>query len=207
MSYLPFSRHLAGYLADHAGLPPEKEVVLIYVIEVLAINLFNMLLALLLGLLLGVLPGTVACLTVAFLFRHTAGGAHSSSPWRCGIVTVFVFPLIALFAAFLTSLKQPYADILSVAAALIGLITIILLAPVDCPAAPIISPARRRKLKILSLIIMLALAAALVVLRQSPWVYAREIQFCLVLTTLWISLMLGKAGHRLISFIDSIKIK
>lgn len=99
MSYLFLSRRTAGYLAAKAGLDQEKEVVLAYIIEVLVINIGNLLLTLLLGMLLGVLPGTVACIAAAVLFRHTAGGAHSKSPWRCTAVTIVLFPAMALLAS------------------------------------------------------------------------------------------------------------
>lgn len=206
MSHLSFSRRWAGYLSAKAGLPAEKEVILAYVIEVLIINIVNVLLTLLLGLLLGVLPGTVACLVAVALFRSFAGGAHSSSPWRCGAVTVLVFPLMALLAALLSQLKQPYVDLLAALAVLTGLVLVILKAPVDSPSAPIISPLRRRKLKYLSILAIVFVAAAIIFLRQSAWVYAPEIQLCLIFSILWVSLILSKWGHRLMALIDGINL-
>lgn len=206
MSYLSFSRRWAGHLTAKAGLSLEKEVILAYVIEVLVINLINVLLTLMLGLLLGVLPGTVASLFTMALFRHTAGGAHSNSPWRCGVITIAVFPLIALLAASLSTLKQPCVDILSAAAVLIGAVAIILLAPVDSPSAPIISLSRRKKMKTLSLIVILLLTMILIILRQSPWVFARQIQLCLVFSMLWASFLLSKQGHQMFLIIDKIQI-
>lgn len=206
MSYLFFSKGCAGYLTAKAGLSSEKEVILAYVIEVLVINLINLFLALMLGRLLGVLPGTAACLFTVFLFRHSAGGAHSNSPWRCGAITIAAFPLFALLAASLSTLEQPYADILSVAAVLIGAAAVILLAPVDSPSAPIISPARRQKLKMLSLIVILTLTMIIIVLRQSPWVYARQVQLSMVFSMLWASFMLSKQGHQIFSLIDKMQI-
>lgn len=207
MSYLSFSKRWAGYLTTQARLSPEKEVILTYIIEVLVINLINLLLALMLGLLLGVLPGTAACIFTMFLFRHTAGGAHSNSPWRCGVATIIIFPLIALLAASLATMGKPYLDILSAAAVIIGVTAVILLAPVDSPAAPIISPARRQKLKYLSLAVILLLTIILFILRQSPWPLAGEIRLSIVFSIVWASFMLSKQGHQIFSFIDNIQIK
>lgn len=203
MSYLSFSKRWAGYLTVQAGLPPEKEVILAYIIEVLVLNIINVFLTLMLGLLLGVLPGTFACLFTMFLFRHTAGGAHSNSPWRCGVATITIFPLIALLATSLSTMAKPYPDILSGAAVLIGAATVILLAPVDSPSAPIISPARRKKLKHLSLAVILLLAIILFMLRQNPWAYAREIQLSIAFSILWASFMLSKQGHQIFLLIDN----
>lgn len=207
MSYLLFSRRTAGYLAAKSGLDQEKEIILAYIIEVLVLNIGNLLLTLLLGWFLGVLPGVTACIAVAVLFRHTAGGAHSNSPWRCATVTIAVFPAIALLASYLSGLDRIYADILSFTAILTGLVSVVALAPVDTPSAPIISPARRKRLKVLSIFAFILITIAILFFRQGSWPYAKEIQLCLVLSLLWTSFNLSQPGHRLMSFVDGIKIQ
>ena len=207
MSYLAFSKSAARFLTEKTGLSPEKEVVLTYSIEILVINLGNILFTLTLAALLGVLPGTLSCLVSVFLFRHTAGGAHSNSPWRCAAVTITVFPAMALLAVSLSQYGKTFTGVLAAAALLTGLFTIAVLAPVDSTAAPIISPRRRKKLKILSLAVFTLIAAAIIFFRQSDWLYASQIQVCLVLTVLWVSFMLGKPGHSVMRLIDNIKCK
>ncbi len=207
MSYLFFSRRTAGYLAAKSGLDQEKEIILAYIIEVLVLNIGNLLLTLLLGWFLGVLPGVTACIAVAVLFRHTAGGAHSNSPWRCAVVTIAVFPAIALLASCLSGLDRIYADILSFTAILAGLVSVVALAPVDTPSAPIISPARRKRLKVLSIFAFILITIAILFFRLGSWAYAKEIQLCLVLSLLWTSFNLSQPGHRLMSFVDGIKIQ
>ncbi|SFQ98991.1 accessory gene regulator ArgB-like protein [Desulfoscipio geothermicus] len=204
MSYLAFSKRWAGYLSRKTGLSAEQETILTYVIEVLVLNLMNIVFTLLLGVLLGVLPGTAACLITAILFRHSAGGAHSSSPWRCAAVTIAVFPLLALLGSFFSRLGQGFADVLSVGALGVGMTTVVLLAPVDSPAAPIISPLRRRKLKIISIALMVLVTIIVLLLRESRWQYAGMIQSCIALTLLWVSFMLTGWGHKLMSFVDKI---
>lgn len=207
MSYLAFSKSLAGFLTEKTGLDHEKEAVLAYAIEMTVLTLGNILCTLLLAALLGVLPGVLSCLIAVFLFRQTAGGAHSNSPWRCAAVTITIYPAIALLAVFLARLGTTFVDALSAAALLTGLLTVALLAPVDSPAAPIISPHRRKKLKVLSMAVFTLTAAAVIYLRQSDWVYASQIRVSLILTVLWVSFMLGKPGHRLMSLIDKISLK
>jgi len=206
LSYLSFSKRWANYLTVKTGLSHEKELVLTYVIEVLTLNLLSIAVALILGMLLGVLPGTAAGIAIAFLFRHSAGGAHSNSPWRCGIITVTVYPAIALLAMKLSMLDKSYADVLTALAIIVGLSAIILLAPVDSPAAPIISPARRKRLKISALIIMLILSMLLIVLSQNEWIYARQLQLCIAVCVIWLSFMLTRQGHKVFSYVDNIKI-
>lgn len=207
MSYLAFSKSAARFLTEKAGFTPDKEVVLTYSIEVLALNLGNILFTLLLARLLGVLPGVLSCLTAALLFRHTAGGAHSNSPWRCAAVTITTYPAMALLAVFLARLGATFIDVLSAVALPAGLVTIAFLAPVDSPAAPIISQQRRKKLKVLSLVVFALITAAVVFFRQNDWVYASQVRVCLILTVLWVSFMLSKQGHRLMRLVDRIKFK
>ncbi len=207
MSYLTFSKNLAGFLTEKTGLDHEKEAVLAYAIEMLVITLGNIIFTLLLAALLGVLPGVLSCLAAAILFRHTAGGAHSNSPWRCAAVTITIYPALALLAMYITRFGITFVDALSAVVLLAGLITIALLAPVDSPAAPIISPHRRRKLKALSLAVFTIIAAAVILLRWSGWVYAAQVRICLILTVLWVSFMLSKPGHRLMGLIDKVNLK
>jgi len=204
MSYLTFSKRWAGYLSRKTGLLAEQETVLAYVIEVLTLNFANVFCTLLLGALLGVLPGTASCVVTAVLFRHSAGGAHASSPWRCAAVTIVVFPLLALLGSFFSRLDQGFIDILSAVAFLAGIAAMILLAPVDSTAAPIISPLRRRKLKIISFAFVLLVTVIALLLRESRWQHAGMIQSCMALTLLWISFMLTRWGHKLMSIIDNI---
>ncbi|MGI6554615.1 MAG: accessory gene regulator ArgB-like protein [Bacillota bacterium] len=92
MSYMKFSTKCAAYLGRIHGLNEEKQIELTYVIEVLTLNIVNIILTLTLGWILGVFWGTLTCLLTIAAFRHNAGGGHSESPWRCGLVTVIIFP-------------------------------------------------------------------------------------------------------------------
>lgn len=207
MSYLAFSRRWAGFLAQKTGLQPDKEEVLTYIIEVLAINFGNVLATLILGALLGVLPGTVACLMTVAILRHTAGGAHSNSPVRCALVTILLFPSMALLAVMLSKLDITYNDYFMFTAILTALITITILAPVESPSAPIISKIRRKKLKFLSIAAIIFLSAAILTARADIWNLPQEIINSMIIAILWGTFILTKPAHKVMTFIDSIKIK
>ncbi|AGL00487.1 accessory gene regulator ArgB-like protein [Desulfoscipio gibsoniae] len=207
MSYLSFSRRWASYLSRQTDLPAEQETILAYVIEVLALNFLNIFCTLLLGAFLGVLPGVATCLVVAVLFRHSAGGAHSNSPLRCAAVTVVIFPLLALLGAYFSRLNQGFVDILSAVAFVVGITAMIILAPVDSPAAPITSPLRRKKLKYISITFVVLVTAAAMWFRDSQWQYAEIARACISLTLLWTSFTLTVWGHKLMSIIDTISFK
>jgi accessory gene regulator B len=202
MSYLGFCEKWAKGLAEINNLNQEEQNVLAFVIEVLFLNILNAVLTLTIGWVLGVFGNTAVCLLTIAAFRHNAGGGHSNSPWRCALVTMVVFPSLALAARFLSLYPYLYLDLLSFAAFTIGFTFISIYAPVDNPKAPIISAKRRKKLKILAFSVLAAIAMIVLSLRFSSWVYAAEIRMCLVLSLLWISFNLTPLGHHLWRFID-----
>lgn len=207
MSYLGFSSKWSADLARRHHLDDEKQAVLAYVIEVLVINLVNVLLAMLLGWALGVFWNTTVCLLTIAAFRHNAGGGHSESPWRCGMATIAVFPLLALGAVYINNWPQLYLDLLYLLAILIGFASIMRYAPVDNSKAPIVSPVRRKRLKFLAFSIMTIIALLIGGLRVSTWERSAQIAACLALSSLWAAFNLTPVGHRLWGFIDSIGIK
>jgi accessory gene regulator B len=203
MSYLGFSSKWAAELARMHQLDQEEQAVLAYTIEVIVLNSLDAIFTLALGWALGVFWGTFFCLLTIAAFRHNAGGGHSESPWRCALVTMIVFPLLALGARYGSTWHIFYTDILSLAAILIGFTFILLFAPVDNPKAPI-SSKRRKKLKIFALVVMAFITIIVLVLRFISWENGLEIQMCLVLSLLWVSFNLTPPGNRLWCFIDGI---
>lgn len=207
MSYLNLSKKWAAKLAEDHHLGEEKQAEMAYAIEILVLTIVNAVLTLILGWVLGVFWSTVSCLLTIAAFRHNAGGGHSESPWRCGLVTISIFPLLALAAGHVSTWQYLYTAILSLVSISLGFAFIIIYAPVDNPKAPIVSPVRRKKLKTLALIIMAFLAMIIIGLRFSSWEKAAEIGMCLVLSVLWVSFNLTPLGHRLWCFIDGIELK
>jgi accessory gene regulator B len=177
---------------------------LAYVIEAFTINLLNITVLLLLGYLFDVLPEVITVMVIMSLLRFTAGGAHSNSPWRCALVSAVVFLSLALIAPHLSSVSGIYLDMLGVLAVSTSLITVICFAPVDSISAPIISAHRRKKLKVLSLLVVLLITVSIIILRYIPWAYASQIQAAIILSALWGSFNLTRIGQRLMDLLDEI---
>jgi accessory gene regulator B len=204
MSYMNFSKKCAAYLGRIHGLNKEKQIELTYVIEVLTLNIVNIILTLTLGWILGVFWGTLTCLLTIAAFRHNAGGGHSESPWRCGLVTVIIFPLLALAAGQVSTWEVTYTNLLSLVSIFLGFTLIFKYAPVDDPKSPIVSPIRRKRLKRIALFVMSIISTIIIGLKFAVWEDAQEIRLCLVLSVLWFSFNLTPLGKRLWCFIDSI---
>lgn len=204
MSHLKFSRKWASSLASTHQLDEEKQAELAYAIQVLAITFLDAALTLIVGWVLGVFWNTVACLVTIAAFRHNAGGGHSESPWRCALVTMTVFPLLALAASHVSMWDSLYLNMISLISITVGFALILMYAPVDTPKSPIISPIRRKRLKHLALIIMGILSMVIIGLSYIDWDRASDIRMCLALSILWVSFNLTPLGHRLWCFIDGL---
>jgi len=206
MSYMKFSTRLAADLCQMHNLGADKQAELAYVIELLTITILDAVLVLTFGWVLGVFWGTLTCLLTIAAFRHNAGGGHSESPYRCALVTMVVFPLLALAARYVSSWDYFLTDALSFVSVVVGFALIAIYAPVDNAKAPIVSPVRRQRLKKISLIIMMIVTLVIAGLRFSAWERANEIRMCLVMGLLWFSFNLTPIGKRLWLWIDAIKI-
>jgi len=183
-------------------LDEDKQAELAFAIEALAITFLDAILTLFVGWVLGVFWNTVACLATIAAFRHNAGGGHSESPWRCALVTMTVFPLLALAASHVSMWDSLYLNMISLISITVGFALLLMYAPVDTPKSPIISPIRRQRLKHLALIIMGVISVVIVGLGFAGWNWASEIRMCLALSILWVSFNLTPLGHRLWCFID-----
>lgn len=204
MSREKFSKRWAVFLTSQTGQNKETEDVLIYAIEILAITVINVVLTLGLGWLLGVFWGTLAGLLTAVLVRHTAGGAHSSSPIRCALITMVVFPALALLAKQLAAFNPFISDLLCIIIIFISLVLIWRFAPAENKAAPIISPQRRRSLRTLSFLAFVIVCICILIIRQSVQSWAADVYVSVALGLMWSTFNLSYPGHSLMLFLDGI---
>jgi len=193
------SSRIAGYLAEKTNSNEETRLVLAYALDMLALNILNVALAILVGWLLGVVTGTIISCLIVFAYRHTAGGAHSESVYCCSVITISIFPIIAITGKLLARSLGGFTPIFAYASLLIGLLTMLYLAPAENHKAPIVSDLRRKRLKILSIIITLILFLAAVVMQLQ---LNYEIQAVTGLSVLWVSFLVHKMGFKALQQID-----
>lgn len=197
MSHLGLSTRIAHHLVTRTSTSV-PEVVLTYAIEVLFLNVLNVSVALLLAAWARVLPETTAVLVAVAVLRFFAGGAHNATPARCAVVTGLVFPLLGIAAQRLVASGTALTDELLAAIFLIGLLAMVAFAPVDSPAAPIISSQRRARLKACSVIAEVILAAIASVLGNNT------LRVSLGLGILWSAFIITPTGYKLFRLIDSL---
>lgn len=200
MSYLNLSKSIARYLITKTGASVE-EGILAYAAEVLFLNILSVVVALLLASWARVLPETLCCLGVVAVIRPFAGGAHSTSAARCTAVTGVVFPSLGLAARRIALLSPVSATWLPLVALALGLTAAASLAPVDSPAAPIISSQRRARLKAGAIVTVGLLSATAFFLVDGA------LRVSLSLGILWSAFILTPAAHGLFRFIDSLSLR
>lgn len=199
MSYLGLSRRIAGYLSTRTATRVSEDV-LAYGVEVVLLNTANVLVTVFLGLWAKALPETLVVMATVAAVRTFAGGAHSASRVRCTMVTGSVFPLLAIASIAVSGLNPVLPMGLLTAAFILGIVAMVTFAPVDCPAAPIISQARRKRLKNGSVFMVTLLTGLALVLAN------RTLGVAISLGILWSAFVLTPAGHKLFQFIDSLGI-
>lgn len=207
MSYLPFSKKIARSLASTNNLSAEKEEIITYAIELVALNILNLVVTLLVGFILGVFPETLVCVLTVMVFRQVAGGAHSNSPWRCLLITASTLPLLAIAAKFSAMGGQVFITILSICTIIIGFLSVNKFAPADTPEAPCLSPERRKKMRRLSMLAMLTFSVIIGILSHPSLNYLLSIKLSIVFSLLWISFILNPFGYSLMFYLDMIGIK
>ena len=145
----------------------------------------------------------VGGLTVAIV-RLFAGGAHSSSPWRCALVGAVVLGVIGRLAIFLAVYATPDLPSLMILSTITVLVAVWRLAPVDSPAKPITDPRHRRNLRrgAMAAVILIGLLELVLEFRHDGLTSSLAVAMALCL--LWQAFSLTGTGHRLLGKLDQI---
>lgn len=132
-----------------------------YGLEVFLGALWQVLLLAAIGWYLGLLKEILAVLISFGLYRRFAGGAHCSAYYRCTLIALIIFPLLAYLSRFIDS---QYVWAYFVVTLLFSMPVIYLKAPVDTEVKPVSDPLERSRLKlrsaaVVTLFLMVALLA------------------------------------------------
>ena len=144
---------------------------------------------LLLGLLLGIFTEAAAvCFGVSILRKYT-GGAHASSILSCTIISAFLCLSFAFLGRFLAGSITADAVLIVIAASVYLYAVAIAIArvPVDSPNKPIVSEAKRHRLKARSLLLLAVyfLVSAGLFFSRDFLDHAAGILFCLLIAVAW----------------------
>lgn len=160
------SVRIANYLVNEIEHDKPKLSIVSYGVEILIGGLIKIAVFVTVPLLFGFFPEfAIAFLSSAFL-RIPSGGAHFSAYYRCLIITLSVFSGIALIAKY-TYINFYVVKVFFISSLALAFFTFIKIAPVDVKEKPIRSPLRRKRLKIISCLMIIFYFAIFIYYKQS----------------------------------------
>ncbi|MTI80014.1 MAG: accessory regulator AgrB [Firmicutes bacterium] len=187
---------LARYLGAELRLAESKISIAAYGFEILIGVVIKMLFYILVPFILGILPEFAAAFISVGILRLPSGGGHCSAYYRCLIYTLLIYITIAILAQYLALYTLPAKEILWIILSL-ALFIFVFYAPVDVKENPIINITRRKRLKVISCLLV---AVYFVVFFY--WNPALNLIWACSLGILFHIFILTRIGHKFIKFID-----
>jgi len=194
------SEKITRLIAGQISLDEDKQQEFHYGLQVFSLTVAGVLIVLVFSWLLHCLPESLTAMLTVALLRSFAGGAHCTSPVRCTIVTAFTFSLLGMAADRLEAWQPFNLTLFVLLNSFLALTAVLLKAPVDSPAKPILTQQHRRFLRRLSFLIVVALAVLQLIFLTNA--APREIIIATGLGMLWEALILTGPGHGLMFVLD-----
>lgn len=198
------TRPVAAYLREKLHLTPDEEEIALFGLQTILYPAVGLSLILFAGWLCGCFWTTLIVALTVLLLRLFSGGAHARSPLACALLGVIVVPALGKVAAVTAPFFTPFSLALTVAAGFLPVLVLTArLAPVDAPAKPVTAPEERRRLRSLSLLVVLLVTAGQFIPLFSGKALALVLAASLGLW--WQTFTLTRAGHRFATILDDLK--
>ena len=141
------SRLICKYLSKNNVITEELKDVYVYGFELLLSFIFSVLAIIFLGLLTNNITISLTYLFIFILTRRYVGGYHASTHFKCQLCSFIIFSTVLLLTCYI-DVRLYMIYIL----AIIGIISILIWAPIENPYKPI-TEIQRKKCKVYGLII------------------------------------------------------
>lgn len=155
MNFTTVSKILTNGITKDLNYNDDKKEIIAYTIETVLLSICGIFLIVIWGYLLNALVPVAIAAVFGGILRRLSGGAHFNMPLKCLLFGSIIYSLIGLLAKMLINYKLSNQNFL-VLILIIALLIVAILAPVDSQSKPIHSLALRRKLKISSMIFIIA---------------------------------------------------
>ena len=152
------AHRLATVLANEFSLSDDDRDIAAYALHGLFSVSFYISTLLVTGWIFGLLNSTIIVGVTVGILRTFMGGAHASTAWRCGIIGAVLMNSGALVARYLRNIETLQNDWVQLGGGVllagIALAVIRAYCPADVPAKPITDPVQRRRLRLISAILV-----------------------------------------------------
>jgi accessory gene regulator B len=201
------SRKIAEAIGKNLGKTDEEVAVIAYgmtgIIQFSAIFLFSSIVGILFGFWI---ESAVVFLSVGFLRRLT-GGAHSSGIYSCLIYSVLFVSGISALSVYVLPLLEWYVNVILCGAVfLYGYVMVALKAPVSPPNKPCRTEAKRKRLRKGAFIVLTLFLITVITFILCRDLCGRlySVGIALAISTLWQIVMMTRAGHAFVDFVDGL---
>lgn len=193
-----WSLNISNYIGKELNLDNRKILIISYGTEVIIGAFIKLAVFIIIPLILGVFKLFATAYISFALLRLPSGGVHCSAFYRCLIISTSVYLGIALIAKYLATLSINSIELLWLVL-LMAIIVFIKLAPVDVKEKPIRSILRRKILKYISCLMVIAIFIV-----TYFWQPDHDITWAISLAISFQVFTLTKAGHSFFGWVDNI---
>lgn len=141
---------MASKIGKELSLSNEKQEIIEYGAISLLSQLLGIILILIAASILNIVRESIVVTLCSMLLRKYSGGAHCSSPIRCGLLSTIVVPLLVYLGKYIYTFQAPIYIIIVVSLEILSIIIFYLYAPKDSPSKPIKNKDKIKKFKIKS---------------------------------------------------------
>ena len=160
MRYTPISEKTSEYLAKEFDYSEEKKEILAYAVENILLTVVGFVMVIAVGFAVRAPVETLSAAIAGGILRKFSGGAHAATRTSCLVIGAVLYPGVGWLIKTLSPFWG-YQGISIIIFGLVALLLVLIYAPVDSPAKPIVSQEFRRKLRkgaIISVVLFMGLA-------------------------------------------------
>lgn len=196
-------------IAVNLNLDKNNEEVITYGAIIMFQTLFSISLVLIFGFIFNVFIEALLLSLTGSILRKYSGGVHSASPYRCAVIGAAISVGLSITIVLILKYIPFLIVVLLISIALVySYFYICKYAPVDSPQKPIKNISKKKRLKKISIIlitIMYIIIGILLFMGNKNIIFLHY-GCCIAAGVVWQTFSLTNLGHKVLHYIDSIKI-
>lgn len=203
------SEMIAVKISTQLSLDNDKEEVLAYGAFALVQTIISIIMLAIFGIIFNVLSETLIISFTSSFLRKSSGGAHASSSLNCALISVIIFGGLALLVKhYAINLVLIYLLVVVFLAFLFDLYIMYKFSPVGTSTKPLKNEHTRKRLKRLSVKIVLSLCVLsiffMIIYLQTIKIQFLNIAVCISVGATWQSITMVSLGHEIIDVLDKL---
>ena len=202
-----FCKNISNNIGDELDFNEEKKAVINYGLFAVVQIMISVILVLFFGVIFKVVEESMIILLVISILRQSSGGVHASSPSTCTLIGTILSVGMAWVINYI-NFNFTFIILVSIVIFIWAYYILYKLAPVDSPAKPIRTEAKRKRLK-KSSILILSVYMLIVMGNSIGYYFTKNNNLlaytgCIHVGVLWQVFSLTKTGHLVLGKLDAL---